>query len=225
MLTKNDFQRLEKLSGLPEDVIRTVMAVEAGGSGFTEYNGEKKPKILFEPHLFHANTKGTYDVTSPDISKKNWDATRASGHYNLPQWPTFLKAYALNPDAAIKSTSWGVGQVLGSNYKAAGFSSLKDFMNAMNDEFKQALAMIKFITSNSKMKEALKNHDWDGFAALYNGPQYKKNKYQDALAAAFKKVKKKIQEVEKTVEDNPVPTVIGLLAILLVSWYLYRQTA
>jgi site-specific recombinase XerC len=47
--------------------------------------------------------------------------------------------------------------------------------------------MMDFIASDSKMFTALHNNDWAGFAKRYNGPGYKKNKYDTKLASAYRK--------------------------------------
>ena len=47
-------------------------------------------------------------------------------------------------------------------------------------------AFVKFVQTEN-LARFLKNKDWAGFARRYNGPAFKKNKYDEKLAAAYAK--------------------------------------
>lgn len=186
-MKKEDFIILSKEFNFPASKIETVITIEAMGSGFDK-NGN--PKVLFEPHLFHKNTGGKYRLTNPDLSTLSWKETKGIGSYKKNQWDLYLKAFKLDPIAAIKSTSWGVGQLIGENFAAAGFKSPSDFVEAMKSgELAQARAMMRFILSNKAMKNALEKSDWKTFAKLYNGPGYAENKYDTKLSSIYEKIK------------------------------------
>lgn len=94
---------------------------------------------------------------------------------------------ALNEDAALRATSWGKFQILGDNYKAAGYPTVKEFVGAMKSgEGEQLRAFVNFIKSQGMVDE-LQRKDWASFAEKYNGPSYKSNKYDKRLEAAYKK--------------------------------------
>ena len=38
-----------------------------------------------------------------------------------------------------------------------------------------------------RLAEALRDHDWKWFAAVYNGPAYAKNQYHKKIAAAYER--------------------------------------
>ena len=76
---------------------------------------------------------------------------------------------------------------MGFNAPSLGYKSIKEFVDAMHEsEAKQLDAMIRFITVNN-LKGALIRKDWAAFAKGYNGSGYRANKYDDKLAAAYRK--------------------------------------
>src|SRR5581483_5777658 len=119
----------------------------------------------------------------PDISNPQ------PGGYGPPgaaQYDRLARAIALDRAAALRSASWGLGQVMGFNAQAAGFADAEALVDAMAEsENAQLLAMAKFINQQSKAVAALRNHDWATFARIYNGPNYAINKYDVKLAGAF----------------------------------------
>lgn len=178
-LTDADFARAAVALGVDEPAIRAVTEVESLGSGFLP-TGE--PKILFERHLFHHYTGGRYDRAFPDIS-----APTAGGYGAAERQHQRLdRAARLDRDAALKSASWGLFQVLGGNHFAAGHATLQAFVNAMYAGESQHLdAFVAFVRAHTAMHEALQGHDWAGFARRYNGPAYARNEYDTRLAAAY----------------------------------------
>ena len=83
------------------------------------------------------------------------------------------------------STSWGLGQVMGFNHKACGYSTVESFTQDMYiSEGKQLLAMCGFIKSK-KLHDALRTKNWNKFAYGYNGEAYAVNAYHTKLASAY----------------------------------------
>jgi hypothetical protein len=163
--------------------IRAVAEVESSGSAFDDCG---RPRILFERHYFHRLTAGKYDTHHPDISNST------SGGYSKfsAQYGKLERAYALDPDAALRSASWGRFQIMGDNYKAAGFASVGEFVRAMTkSESEHLKAFVNFVGSHKTMLSALRNKDWPGFAAAYNGPRYKENNYDAKLGDAYGRFK------------------------------------
>lgn len=182
MLTDADFARAAQELGTTPAVVRAVTEVEARGQGF--YPGGKEPIILFERHVFSRLTNGRFDKSHPDVSN------RAPGGYgpSSDQHRRLTRAAGLDREAALKSASWGLFQVMGFNHVAAGHPTLQGFINAMYaGEAEQLMAAVAFIKANPVMAKALRDKDWAGFARRYNGPAYAKNKYDTKLAAAYAK--------------------------------------
>ena len=76
---------------------------------------------------------------------------------------------------------------MGANYKACGFSSVEDFVAAMQrSEGDQLKAFVGFIRTNN-LDRFLRSRDWASFAKGYNGPGYAQNQYDKKLATAYSK--------------------------------------
>lgn len=168
--------------GVSEPEVWAVVTVETRGFGFLQ---DRRPQILFERHIFHKLTDGRYDAGNADISSpKTGGYIGGSGEY-----PRLEKAMQLDQTAALQSASWGIGQVMGSNYEVAGFNSVDDMVAEMvKDENAQLLAMANFIKGNG-LDSALQHQNWETFARGYNGTNFKKNEYDIRLAAAHAKFK------------------------------------
>ncbi len=152
-----------------------VLSTETSGCGFLP---DQRPKILFERHIFHARTGGAYDRSHPGISQPTAGGYGAGG---ANQYTRLTAALALNQEAALQSTSWGIGQVLGESFRAAGFASVDAMADAMAEsEDNQLAAMAAFIAA-SRLSLKLSRRDWTGFAVGYNGPDYAKNNYDGVL--------------------------------------------
>ena len=88
--------------------------------------------------------------------------------------------------AAYLATSWGLPQIMGFNYRLAGFSSVTDMVRAFADsEDAQIEAMGRFIV-NSGLADELCAQDWRGFARGYNGPG-QVDRYARLLAEAYER--------------------------------------
>ena len=168
--------------------IKAVAEIESGGDGFIS-TGE--PKILFEPHVFWKELRkrninpNDFLPHNSDILYPTW-GQRPYGKVS-DQHKKLQRAVAINNEAALCAASWGKFQILGNNYKLAGFNLLQSFINAMyKDEDSQLRAFVNYI-ANTHLDDELRAKDWKGFSRGYNGALYYKNKYDTKLAAAYKK--------------------------------------
>lgn len=196
-LTDKAIQDAANELGVEPAVIRAVDEIESRGDGFTD---DGRVKILFERHKFHQFTHGKYDASHPDISNKE------AGGYgsSKSQYGRFSRAFELDPEAAMKSASWGRYQIMGFNFKAAGFNSVGEFVDAMKvSEDEHLKAFVKVIKAWGLAPE-LRVKDWAAFASQYNGSAYKKNKYDTKMAAAYEKFKKAAPPPEPPDTGGPV---------------------
>jgi N-acetylmuramidase/Putative peptidoglycan binding domain len=162
---------------IPE--IWTVVSVETSGCGFLP---DRRPQILYERHYFHRLTQGKYD--DGDISDPQPGGYGASGAH---QYDRLALALAKDRTAALRSTSWGIGQIMGDNFAQAGFTDVEGMVTAMSQsEDQQLAAMGNFLTSG-RLDVPLQAHDWASFARGYNGPNYAINRYDVRLGAEFQK--------------------------------------
>jgi hypothetical protein len=181
-LNDEGMKQVCELLGVLDPEVWAVLTVETRGFGFLQ---DRRPQILFERHIFHRRTNGQFDTGNVDISNaKPGGYAGGSGEY-----PRLEKAMRLDREAALQSTSWGIGQVMGFNYKAAGFSTVDAMLASMvRSENGQLLAMANFIKGEG-LDGALRRQNWTSFARGYNGPDFKKNEYDTRLAAAHAKFK------------------------------------
>src|SRR3989442_13575351 len=111
--------------GLPE--LWAVVRVETRGCGFL---ADRRPKLLFERHIFHRETGGRFDAQAPDLSQPSAGGYGAGG---ANQYVRLARAIALDRRAALRSGSWGMGQVMGFNAEPVGFTDVEQMVSAMCD--------------------------------------------------------------------------------------------
>ena len=167
-----------KKLGCEVAAVRAVIDVESRG-GFLP---DGRPKILFERHYFSRLTKGRFDASHPGISNGKWGGYGAAGKH---QYDRLSQAIALDRDAALRSASWGLFQIMGDHCKSLGYADAEAFVAAMvSGEAAQLDAFVGFVKKN-KLDDELIRHDWAGFARGYNGPAFRANRYDEKLAAAY----------------------------------------
>lgn len=184
-LGPDDFSAcLKVIPGVEEAALRSVIDTETAGSGF-DHAG--RPAVLFERHLFWAEL-------GPGAKR----ATAAAQNLAYPTWGTLpypkssdgvyaeiRAACLIDENAALRSTSWGLGQILGRECLEAGFQTAKAMVLAfMDGEGAQLQGMVKLIKAR-KLDIALVSHDWETFARSYNGSGFRKNHYDTKLADAY----------------------------------------
>ncbi len=164
--------------GIESEDLWTVLNVETHGYGFL---ADRRPLILFERHIFHKRTDSRFDDTNPGVSS----ATPGGYIGGADEYLRLAEALALDRAAALESTSWGIGQVMGFNASLAGFGDAEAMVTAMSaSEDAQLGAMARFLRSAS-LDVPLAEHDWATFARGYNGPDFSLNQYDARLGAAY----------------------------------------
>lgn len=156
-MLKFDLGVVIKQSGTKLDplMLESFIQVESGGKGFEK---DGKLVIQFEPYHFRKRT-GKIINNIVDVQSKEWIA--------------FNEAFKINPDAAMESTSIGLPQIMGFHWKRLGYASV----GAMWDDFKQGedqqvLALVKFIETDLRLKQAMIKKDFEAIANIYNGADW-----------------------------------------------------
>lgn len=177
-LDRDGLRQAEQLLGVTRAAIWAVLSVETRGFG---YLADRRPQILFERHIFHRQTHGAHDAAHPDISN-----TQTGGYVGgAGEYGRLERAIALDREAALKSTAWGIAQIMGFNYAVAGYDSVSAMVEDMVvSENRQVMAMAGFIRGNN-LATALVASDWAAFASGYNGRNYPQYQYDTRLAAAY----------------------------------------
>ena len=191
--TELGYQSAAWLLMVDTPAMQAVGEVEAGPLG--AFNDDGSPVILYEPHIFRRLTKGHFggsrapgiDGVAGELSRIEWKP----GTYgpNSIQHQRLSAAAELDRDAALKSCSWGLFQILGENHSLAGYRTIQSFVNAMYRSADDHLrAFVTFLHSDEARVDALRSHNWAEFARLYNGAAYKENKYDEKLRAAYERI-------------------------------------
>ncbi|MBN8561047.1 MAG: N-acetylmuramidase family protein [Leptolyngbya sp. UWPOB_LEPTO1] len=184
-LSTSDYHELSKEYGVELALVKAVMQVESCGSGFLlNEPAPARPKILFEAHLFYHATPKPVSRSRPDLSCPEWNQDLYKG--GSAEWGRLLDAMEFDEVPALASASYGLGQVLGENYKLAGCASIQQFIQEnFAGEYWQARHMMNYIV-NTNLLDFLKQRNWAKFAYGYNGPLYWEHEYDKKLAAAYK---------------------------------------
>jgi hypothetical protein len=188
MLSNLDYQRAALKLSCEVFVIMAVTQKEAGANGFYKSGVNKgKIKLKFEGHRFSYYSKRKFDKTHPTISYQSW----TEKHWEEDAYRRFNIAFKLDPQAAMKATSWGMFQIMGEHYAVCGYTSVDAFVSAMQKS--EANQLDAFCTFVIKMGYApylqkLPSNPIlyaGSFALKYNGTGYKKNKYDTDIAALY----------------------------------------
>lgn len=178
-----DISRTAATIGCGEDHLHAVMEVETRGGGFDRHG---RIRMLFEPHIFYRELgQGPKRdaAVREGLAYRKWGQER----YPLDSYPRLRSAMEIDEVAALRSCSWGLGQIMGFNAHLAGFSTVQALIEAFrDDEAAHLRAMVAFIV-NSGLDDDLRRQDWRGFARGYNGAGYESHGYHTRLKAAFEK--------------------------------------
>ncbi|WP_226628442.1 N-acetylmuramidase domain-containing protein [Alloyangia pacifica] len=178
-----DLPRIGAQIGLGEDELHAVMEVEARGSGF---DSQDRVTQLYEPHVFYRELGPGAErdrAVAQGLAYKSW-GTRA---YPKDSYPRLLAAIKINEEAALRSCSWGLGQIMGFNAEMIGYPSARAMVEAFaEDEAAQLQGLVDYIVA-AGLDDELRRHDWAGFARGYNGPSYATHGYHTKLRSAFLK--------------------------------------
>lgn len=179
--------------GIGEDEVHAVLDAESAGKGFDQHG---RPKMLFEPHIFWkllGPGPQRDEAARQGIAYAKWKP----GAYPEDSYPRLLKAISINYEIALRSASWGLGQIMGFNYAAAGYGTAHGMvMDFLDDEEMHLRAMFRFIWDKG-LDKYLRQRNWKAFAAGYNGPGFAKNGYDKKLAERFAHWQK--------IKDTPIP--------------------
>lgn len=175
-LSSNGLLHAASEIGVGAAEIWTVLATEAGACGYLK---DRRPCILYERHVFWRLTDGGF--SDPDVSSSEPGGYKGGA----AEYERLKKAMKLDRSAALKSASWGLGQILGENFAISGFGAVEDMVAAMMEsEDSQLLAFASYLKSRN-LDKVLRIKNWQAFAAEYNGPSYSRNRYDEKLKVNY----------------------------------------
>jgi hypothetical protein len=174
-------------------LMQAVMAVEAPKGGFIS---DGRPTILFERHKFFdllpflQKDKLVLEKQHPNICNRKpggYALGKDQNERTAREWDRLELAKKIHEEAALKSTSWGRGQIMGEHHSQAGFASVKDMVKAFSEnEYNQVLGMMRLIKARPKCDAVMKTAHptlihCRTFALYYNGKYYEKNNYHTEI--------------------------------------------
>ena len=188
------------------ELLQAVVDVESSGRGFTTGpDGEQRIKIQFEPHWFVRllKRKGVA-ATGKRLPDRTYQV-HIDGELVLEnrvdvqgrEWAAYERAAGIDPEVAMLSTSWGLGQVMGFNAQRLGYADVGEMVMLFEQgEEHQIEGMLRFIKATrarpshrENILEDLKAHDFHWFAHGYNGSSYKRFRYDTRIRDAYHKYK------------------------------------
>ncbi len=179
---------------VPPQNLMAVTEVESAGVVFWLIDGKRVPAARPEAHYFYRLLKGAEreKAVSLGLAHPRYGVIRVPGA-RAAVYDIIERMKKINETAALKSCSWGLGQVMGENAESLGYSSVQEMVR---ENFEgpegQIKCMMRFIKRNGLIS-ALKNGDFTTFAKRYNGPAYKSNAYDTKMAMAAAKYAKVMQ--------------------------------
>ena len=184
--TRNELTRIAESAGHDPAALMAVVEVESGGRIFADIDGRAEPLIRFEGHYFYrliGRQKRNRAVTAGLAHHKAGKVRNP--HSQAARWSLLKCASAIDRDAALESTSWGVGQVMGAHWKWLEHASVDAFVCEARCGLEgQVGLMLRFI-EKAGLGDELRQHNWRGFARGYNGPAYARHGYDRKLERAF----------------------------------------
>lgn len=191
-------------------VIRAIMAVEAGGRAF---GSDGRPIILNEPHIFYrqlgAGPKRDLAVRE-GLAYKRW-RTRPYPRTQQARYEWLRKAMLIDEAAALKSCSWGAGQVMGFNHKMCGFDTVQEFVRSMcHSVGAQLFAVVRYIYA-AGLAKAARRKDWRALAKGYNGSG-QVTKYSRLLSNAYRNRPASERHIPPAATERDIAVMRGTIA-------------
>jgi hypothetical protein len=171
--TEDDYQQLADALGCSITAVHAVAEVETARAPFLA-DGTGRPSILFEAHVFNRYTNsrflGAKDRHGVPLATMQGDQA-LYGAGGAHQYERLEDASALDPDAALMATSWGMFQIMGFNWKEAGFASCKDMVTAMCAGSAAHFVAFRNFIRSKQLEDALRSTppDFVTFARDCNG--------------------------------------------------------
>jgi hypothetical protein len=198
-MEREQIRHIAEQHGLTYADLKCILDVETSGKAFDK---EGNLYIQFEPHLFSKwltkfeidhqySKKGEGRNVVYYIKAGNIEITNGV-EVQSKELAAYSKAKQINEGAAMLSTSFGLGQILGENYALAGYSSARSMIEAFQESERHQVEAICCFLEKTGIKKYLLAEDFKGVASRYNGPAYYINKYDEKLKEAYEKAMKEI---------------------------------
>lgn len=184
--------------GIEEAALNAFLITETGGK--VPFRADGRMDILCEAHIVYRLNGG---IAVPGLSVPKWDrtlyASTLTGEYDRLR--AMIKHPQIGETIALQATSWGMGQVLGQNFKLCGYKTVQDFVHALADDAEAHITAVTSFLKARNILEPLRKKDWATVARLYNGTAYRENRYDEKLAANYVKACGGVSDPRLTIGD------------------------
>jgi hypothetical protein len=169
------YQRLAKDLDVTPAAIRAFAVVESDEKPFTP-NGA--PVVRFEAGHWKKHRIAERVALSFDKAPNARDLDA--------RWEQFKRMRAVNETAAIMSHSFGLFQIMGFNHRLCMCHDAATFLSEVMTLEGQLKMFKRFMVSSPALLSAVRRNQPEKVGFHFNGPQYKRNKYDVKWAAASK---------------------------------------
>lgn len=172
-ITSDQIKKLAEEFQIDWKLIKMIILVESSNSGF---GADGKILLRFEEKKF-------LDAVGVLVINKHKTQT--------DEWEAFAKAYQIDIEQANLCTSFGMGQIMGNEFKKAGYDSVDKMIGEFKiSEYYQVKGILNFCKNKKGLWDALKKKDFATVAYLYNGSGYKMHTppYDERLKNAYSKL-------------------------------------
>lgn len=191
--------------GIDPATILALAEIESGGRFFHSVNGRQEPAIRFEGHYFDRRLNATTRKLARDAGISSPVAGRIRNPSSQQKrWELLARAMKFNYQAALESTSWGIGQVMGAHWQWLSYNSIDDFVKTARSGAQGQIELMLQYIIKADLIDTLSSQDWRSFARRYNGPNYAKNQYDLKLEASWIGWKIRLAHEDFVADAKPV---------------------
>ena len=174
-----------KMVSLTSAALLALVSVETNGVPFASGG---TPTVLCEPAIFYHELPAEKRAAAlkAGLAAKAWSragyADQGTGIGRRARCSAMIQ---IDEEAAYRSLSQGLGQIMGFNYAHAGYESAKSMYIAFTGDIDAQARAIVAVLPALNVLDPLKRRDWVTVAMRYNGPGERHNSYDVKLAAAY----------------------------------------
>ena len=160
---------------IPLHHLLAFIAVESAGNAFYLVGKEMKPAIRIEGHYFYKFLEGDKRKEAVQLGlAASGVGAIANPKNQAGRYEQLDRMMQLDHNAALRSISVGLGQVMISWFSRLSFKSPKAmFDHACVSAYNQVEQMVRFIRTDAKLYKAVQVGNWPTVANIYNGPKHK----------------------------------------------------
>lgn len=164
-----------KVEGEAVDMADGIQDGKVGGQVMIRWEGHYFWRLLPEAKRVQARRAGLAD---PKAGKVKNPRSMAARHALLD------RARAIDEEAALKSVSMGVGQVMGANFAMCGYRTVFKMWHDAHTLLGQVRMMLGYVKA-AGLADELRDARFTPFARGYNGPGYAANRYDKKMEEAY----------------------------------------